>query len=711
MSGRFPIESVSPSIECGRYPAKAVVGELVPISARSYREGHAALGCNVAWHGPDGTPGPFTRMSPGGPGTDTWHAMIRPDAVGLWTFRIEAFSDPYLTWRDAVTKKIAAGQGLEDLANDLREGAAVLEKAIDLVPAEKRVRVRGARAALLDAKIPLFARLSPAVDLVELLWEYPVREYVASSEPLTIWTDRKRALFSAWYEFFPRSEGATVADSEGATVADSEGATVANSEGATVARHPRSGSFVTAIQRLQGVADMGFDVLYLPPIHPIGRVNRKGPNNTLVAGADDPGSPWAIGAEEGGHDAIHPDLGTLGDFRRFISAAQQAGLEVAMDLALQCAPDHPWVKAHPEWFTTKPDGTIAYAENPPKKYQDIYPLNFDNDPEGIRAEILRVTLHWMKQGIKIFRVDNPHTKPLDFWHWLIGEIKAVDPDVIFLAEAFTKPAMMRGLGKLGFTQSYTYFTWRVEAWEIRQYGEELVASADYMRPNFWPNTPDILPEHLQHGGPAMFKIRAVLASMLSPSWGMYAGYELFEHVARPGAEEYIDNEKYQLRPRDWKAAEAAGESLAPFLARLNGIRNANPALHWLRNLRFHYIDNEQLLCFSKRDLDTGNTVLVICSLDSYNVQWGNTTLDMPALGFDWHERFSAHDELTGATFDWGQHNAVRLDPVSRAGPRLHGAPAPLRTNIGVPPGTAVDGRRHRRREPRSASGGHGARAR
>src|SRR5690349_10292574 len=638
MSGRFPIEAVSPSIECGRYPAKAVVGELVPIAARSYREGYAALGCNVAWEGPDGTPGPFTRMSPGEPGSDMWHAMIRPDAVGLWTFRVEAFGDPYLTWRDAVTKKIAAGQGLEDLANDLREGAAILKKAGPLVPSAVRQRVTGAAAALVDAKIPLFARLSPALDLQDLMWEHPVREYVASSEPLKIWTDRKRALFSAWYEFFPRSEGAVLGD------------------------EPKSGSFITATQRLQGVADMGFDVLYLPPIHPIGRVNRKGPNNTLVAGPQDPGSPWAIGAEEGGHDAIHPDLGTLADFHRFIAAAAEVGLEVAMDLALQCAPDHPWVEAHPEWFTTKPDGTIAYAENPPKKYQDIYPLNFDNDPEGIRQEILRVTLHWVEQGIKIFRVDNPHTKPLDFWHWLIGKVKDVDPDVLFLAEAFTKPAMMHGLGRLGFTQSYTYFTWRVAGWELREYAEELVASADHMRPNFWPNTPDILPEHLQHGGPAMFKIRAVLASMLSPSWGLYSGYELFEHVARPGAEEYIDNEKYQLRPRDWKGAEAAGESLAPFLTRLNAVRKANPALHWLRNLRFHHIDNEQILCFSKRDPDTGGAVLVVCSLDSYNVQWGNTTLDMPALGFDWHERFSAHDELTGATFDWGQHNAVRLDP-------------------------------------------------
>jgi len=427
-------------------------------------------------------------------------------------------------------------------------------------------------------------------------------------------------------------------------------------------RPVRHGTFATARERLPGVARMGFDVLYLPPIHPIGRVNRKGRNNALVAEEDDVGSPWAIGSAEGGHDAIHPALGTLDDFRDFVAAARELGIEIAMDLALQCAPDHPWVTEHPEWFTTRADGTIAYAENPPKKYQDIYPLNFDNDPEGIRQEVRRVVLHWVAQGVKIFRVDNPHTKPVDFWHWLISSVKAVDPDVLFLAEAFTRPAMMNGLGRIGFSQSYTYFTWRTTAWEMREYCEQLVAAADHMRPNFWPNTPDILHETLQHGGPPMFKIRAVLASMLMPSWGIYAGYELFEHVARPGAEEYLDNEKYELRPRDWAGAEAAGRSLAGFLGRLNAIRRENPALHWLRNLRFHDIDNPALLCWSKRDPRSGNTVLVVCSFDSTGVQWGNTTLDMPALGLDWHERFVVTDQLTGATYDWGQRNAVRLDP-------------------------------------------------
>ncbi|BCJ57455.1 alpha-1,4-glucan--maltose-1-phosphate maltosyltransferase [Micromonospora endophytica] len=639
MSGRFPIEDVSPAVACGRYPARAVVGELVPVSATAYREGHDALGCNVVWLGPDGRARPFTRMRPGEPGKDRWHAIITPDAVGEWIFTVEAFSDPYLTWHNAVTKKIAAGQGAAELANDLAEGVRVLDAAV--VPEAEQARLDRAARALRDGDLPLPQRVGPALELADLLWEHPVRELVTTGAEYRIWVDRERALFSAWYEFFPRSEGAIPA---------------------TVDAPARSGTFATATARLPGVAEMGFDVLYLPPIHPIGRVNRKGPNNSLVAGPDDVGSPWAIGADEGGHDAIHPDLGTPQDFRDFVVAAAAHGLEVAMDLALQCAPDHPWVTAHPEWFTTRADGSIAYAENPPKKYQDIYPLNFDNDPEGIRAEVLRVVRHWVGEGVKIFRVDNPHTKPVDFWHWLIWEVKRTDPDVLFLAEAFTRPAMMHGLAKVGFTQSYTYFTWRTSAAQMREYCAELVAAADYMRPNFWPNTPDILHASLQHGGPPMFKIRAVLAALLSPSWGMYAGFELFEHVARPGAEEYIDNEKYELRPRDWAEAQAQGRSLAPFVATLNRVRRDNPALHRLRNLVFHDIDNPALLCWSKRDPVTGNTVLVVCSFDSHTVQWGNTTLDLPALGLDWHDRFTVHDELTGARYEWGQRNAVRLDP-------------------------------------------------
>jgi len=642
VTGRFSIEAVTPAVAAGRYPAKAVVGELLPVTAVAYREGHHALGCAVRWQGPaDPEPRPRVRMRPGAPGLDQWHATITPDGVGDWSFAVEAFDDPYLTWRGAVAKKLAAGQGVGELANDLAEGAQLLAEASAVVPAAQRSRLAAAAAALTEPELALAARVGPALELAELLWAHPLRRLVTVSDTYPLWVDRPRALFSAWYELFPRSEGAVPATEEQPAV---------------------SGTFATATQRLPQVAAMGFDVLYLPPIHPIGRVNRKGRNNSLLAGPDDVGSPWAIGTAEGGHDAIHPDLGTPADFRAFLAAAHANGLEVAMDLALQCAPDHPWVSAHPEWFTTRADGSIAYAENPPKRYEDIYPLNFDNDPDGLRAEILRVVRHWVDEGVQIFRVDNPHTKPLDFWHWLIWEVKRTDPDVLFLAEAFTRPAVMHGLAKIGFTQSYTYFTWRNSPAELREYCTELVAAADYMRPNFWPNTPDILPPALQDGGPAMFRIRAVLAALLSPSWGIYAGYELFEHVARPGAGEYLDNEKFELRPRDWAAAEAQGRSLAPFLARLNAIRRANPALHRLRNLVFHEIDNPALLCWSKRDPGTGNTVLVVCTTDPRTVQWGNTTLDMPALGLDWHEHFTACDELTGVRYDWGQRNAVRLDP-------------------------------------------------
>jgi len=644
MTGRIPIEAISPTLAGGEYPAKAVVGELVPISVVSYREGHDAMGTNVVWHGPDGATRPFTRMTAGD--DDQWHTTIRPDAVGEWTFTVEAFSDPYRTWRHAVTKKMEAGQGAKELANDLAIGAAVLDRLLAEDPSlpEDRVKeVTLAAAALRDRTQLLTRRVFPALDLAELLWDHPVRDLVTTTPPRRLWVDRPRALFSAWYEFFPRSEGAVV-DPSGAPL--------------------RHGTFMTAAQRLPAVAAMGFDVVYLPPIHPIGRVNRKGRNNSLIARPDDVGSPWAIGSAEGGHDAVHPQLGTLADFRRFVARANELGLEVALDLALQCAPDHPWVTEHPEWFTTLPDGTIAYAENPPKRYQDIYPLNFDQDPDGIRAEVLRIVRHWVAQGVRIFRVDNPHTKPVPFWAELIAAVKRTEPDVLFLAEAFTRPAMMHGLGTVGFTQSYTYFTWRTTARELRDYCEELVAGADHMRPNFWPNTPDILHESLQRGGPAMFKIRAILASLLVPSWGIYAGFELYEHVARPGAEEYAANEKYQLRPRPWAAAELAGESLAPYLTRLNAIRRENPALHWLRNLTFHEVDNDAILCWSKKDPDSDNIVLVVCSLDSRVGHWANTTLDMPALGFDWHERFTVRDALTGAEFSWGQHNAVHLDPFA-----------------------------------------------
>ncbi|GAB7044740.1 alpha-1,4-glucan--maltose-1-phosphate maltosyltransferase [Catenuloplanes niger JCM 9533] len=621
----------------GRYPSKAVAGELVPISAVVYREGHHALGVQVVWRGPDGTERDRVRMRPLGAGLDRWTAAVRPDGVGEWSFLLEAFDDPYLTWRDAVTKKLDAGQGAAELANDLTEGAALLHGIVWQGRASEAALIRAAVAALRDDGLAVAERVAPALALEEMLWRQPVRRLVTRSEAYRIRVDRTKALFSAWYEFFPRSEGAQLPH--------------------------RSGTFRTATKRLVAVAEMGFDTLYIPPIHPIGRIHRKGRNNSLIARPEDVGSPWAIGAAEGGHDAIHPELGTAQDFRDFIAAAAGLGIEVAMDLALQCAPDHPWVTEHPEWFTTRADGSIAYAENPPKKYQDIYPLNFDNDPEGIRAEILRVVRHWVGEGIRAFRVDNPHTKPLDFWHWLIAEVKRETPDVIFLAEAFTRPAVMHGLAKIGFTQSYSYFTWRTSAAEMREYCEEIVASAHYMTPNFWPNTPDILHESLQHGGPPMFRIRAVLAAMLSPSWGVYTGYELFEHEARPGAEEYLDNEKFELRPRDFARAEAEGRSLKDFLTRLNRIRRDNPALHRWRNLRFHDSDNPAILVWSKKDPDSANTVLVACSFDPGAVQWATVGLDMPALGLGWDDKVRLRELLGGGEHLWSAAgNALRLDP-------------------------------------------------
>ncbi len=408
---------------------------------------------------------------------------------------------------------------------------------------------------------------------------------------------------------------------------------------------------------------MGFDVVYLPPIHPIGSTYRKGANNTLSAGSWDPGVPWAIGSTEGGHEAVHPELGTIEDFDAFVARARELRMEIALDFALQCSPDHPWVEKHPEWFRHRADGTIAYAENPPKKYQDIYPVHFDTDMAGIVEETCRILRHWMDHGVRIFRVDNPHTKPVVFWQKVIADINKTDPDVIFLAEAFTRPAMMRALAAVGFQQSYTYFTWRNTKAELTEYLTELsaTASASVMRPNFFVNTPDILHEYLQKGGRPAFEVRAVLAATMSPTWGIYSGYELCENTpVREGSEEYLNSEKYEFRPRDWAAADREGRTIAPLITALNRMRRRNPALQQLRDIHFHPTDNEQVIAYSKHA--GANSVLVVVNLDPHHTQEATVSLDMPVLGLDWHGSLAVRDELTGETYHWGRANYVRLEP-------------------------------------------------
>jgi starch synthase (maltosyl-transferring) len=660
--GRIPVLKVTPCVDGGRWPAKAVPGEEVPIGAVVFREGHDAVAASAVLIDPDGVRHTEVRMTPLEDGTDRFTGVLTPDRVGTWTFLVEGWSDPFGTWEHDATIKIEAGVDVELM---LEEGARLLERVIaETSPRKKPARnLAFAAAALRDTDMTVQERLASGLSpqVRHALFERPLRDLVSPSQPLRLEVRRERALYSAWYELFPRSEGAHV-DADGRWV---------------------SGTLRQAEDRLPAVAAMGFDIVYLPPIHPVGRVNRKGPNNTLTPQHGDPGSPWAIGSDEGGHDAVHPDLGTIEDVDHFVAAAADQGLEVALDLALQCAPDHPWAKAHPEWFTTRVDGTIAYAENPPKKYQDIYPLNFDNDPAGLAAEVLRVVRHWIDHGITVFRVDNPHTKPVSFWEWLIARVNAEYPNVLFLAEAFTRPQMMHTLAKVGFHQSYTYFTWRTSKTEITEYVTDLSgSSADYMTPNFWPNTPDILHEFLQYGGPAAFKLRAVLAATLSPSWGMYSGYELCEHTAvRGGSEEYLDSEKFQYRPRDWESYESGGQnegqSIAPYITRLNEIRRGHRALHRLRNTVFHAVDNEQMICFSRR-LESGSAadepedvLIVVVNLDPHGPRDTWLHLNMPALGLDWFDGFAVEDLITGETFSWQEHNFVRLDPHLQPAHVLH----------------------------------------
>ncbi|MGW0747883.1 maltotransferase domain-containing protein [Streptomyces sp. NPDC002587] len=641
MIGRIPVLDVRPAVDCGARPAKAVVDEVFEISATVFREGHDAVSAQVVLRDPSGRLRPPVPLRELAPGTDRWGARVSAEVEGRWTYTVEAWSDPVATWRAHAAIKIPA---CIDTGLTLLEGAEVYARAGARIPKrDGREAVLAAAEAMRDEDRPAAERyaaaLDPAVDAA--LAKRPYRELVTSAKPLPLLVERKRALFGSWYEMFPRSEGAVV-------------------EPGTV---PVSGTFRTAAERLPAIAAMGFDVVYLPPVHPIGSTYRKGPNNTLSAGSWDPGVPWAIGSTEGGHDAVHPDLGTIEDFDAFVARARELGMEIALDFALQCSPDHPWVEKNPQWFRHRADGTIAYAENPPKKYQDIYPIHFDTDMAGIVQETCRILRHWMDHGVRIFRVDNPHTKPVVFWQKVIADINKSDPDVIFLAEAFTRPAMMRALASVGFQQSYTYFTWRNTKAEITEYLTELsdTPSASVMRPNFFVNTPDILPEYLQRGGRPAFEVRAVLAATLSPAWGVYAGYELCENTpVREGSEEYLNSEKYELRPRDWAAADREGRTIAPLITALNRMRRRNPALQQLRDIHFHSTDNEQVIAYSKHA--GANSVLVVVNLDPHHTQEATVSLDMPVLGLDWHGSLAVRDELTGETYHWGRANYVRLEP-------------------------------------------------
>ncbi len=655
-TGRIPLGQARPRAIDPAFRPSAFVGEAVPFTVTAFREGHDLIGVHVRLFSPSGVES-LHRLEPLRDGFDRWRVLISPQEQGIWRFRFEAFADDFATWEHAADLKIAAGV---DAPLMRTMGAELLQRAAaenDRPAAERRALTVAAEAlvnpsvdddaALIVVRDPRLAALFAARPLASLTT-------VGASGELLV--ERERAGVGAWYEFFPRSEGA-----------------VRRKDGTI-----KSGTFRTALKRLPAVAEMGFDVVYLPPIHPIGERNRKGPNNTLTAGPGDPGSPWAIGSAAGGHDTIHPDLGTPADFRAFVRAASAEGLEIALDLALQASPDHPWVTAHPEWFTTLPDGSIAYAENPPKKYQDIYPVNFDNDPEGIRAEVLRIVLLWVSQGVRIFRVDNPHTKPLQFWEWLIATVNAQHPDVVFLAEAFTRPAPLLGLAQAGFQQSYSYFTWRNTKTELEEFLTWISdETADIMRPNLFVNTPDILTEYLQFGGRPAYKIRAAIAATGGASYGVYAGYELYENIARAGAEENVDNEKFEYKLRDWAGAAASGDSLAPYLRRLNEIRRAHPALRQLRGLRVHHSDDDAILVYSKHlpaalsEDGNADTIIVVANVDPHSARQTTVHLDPTAWGAAPGADYVVEDLITGAEWTWSDHNFVRLDAFTEPVHILH----------------------------------------
>lgn len=654
--GRVVVEGVSPRVDGGRYPVKRVAGEQVEVSADVFVDGNDTIR-GVVRHCPPG--GRWAEVALRPVGNDRWVASFTVGRLGVHRFTVEAWVDPFRTWLAGAVAKAEAGQ---DVAVELAMGAALVEAAAAAAPADAAERL-GALVGVLGQGDAAGLRAS-AEPLAVLMDRWSGRGEVTTHRELTVLVERERARFGSWYELFPRST-----------------ATVAG----------RHGTFADVARRLPDVAAMGFDVLYLPPIHPIGGTGRKGPDNALTARPGDPGSPWAIGSAEGGHTAIHPELGSPADFRALVAEAAGHGIEIALDLAFQCSPDHPWVREHPEWFRHRPDGTIQFAENPPKRYEDIYPFDFDTvDREGLSEGLLGIVRHWIDQGVRIFRVDNPHTKPFAFWEWLLARVRAERPDVIFLAEAFTRPRVLEHLAKLGFSQSYNYFAWRNTAWELREYFTELTGTdvADYLRPSCWPNTPDILTEYLQHGGPPAFRARAVLSATLAASYGIYGpAFEQCEHVARaPGTEDYLHSEKYEIRGADRGVHPGGPDSLVPLLTRLNAIRRAHPALRTNRTLRFHDVDGDDLLCYSKHTDDRDDVILTVVNTDPQHLRSGMVRLDLDELGIDPDVPFEAYDLLTDNRYEWrGPDNYVQLDPavvpahVFAVGGAGGTAPAPGRT--------------------------------
>ncbi len=637
MPARVIIENVRPEIDGGRYPIKRSVGDPVVVTANIFADGHEALAARLRFRQAGETEWTETPMEPAVWGLDLWRGRFRVRHMGVYYYTVEAWLDHFQSWRRDFQKKVQAGQ---DVSVDVLVGAELVQAASQRASGADADQLRAWSQALYSKQGDLDGRIERALDdsLASLVEKYPDRRSaVTYSKELAVSVDREKARASAWYEMFPRSSSPVPG---------------------------RHGTFKDCEERLPYVAGMGFDVLYLPPIHPVGHTNRKGRNNNPVRQPHDVGSPWAIGAPEGGHKAIEPQLGSLEDFRRLMARAREHGLEVALDIAFQCTPDHPYVKEHPEWFRWRPDGSIQYAENPPKKYEDIYPLEFENEHwRELWEELKSVFLFWIEQGVRIFRVDNPHTKPLAFWEWVLADLKREYPDLLFLSEAFTRPAVMYRLAKLGFTHSYTYFAWRNTKWELTQYFTELTQTdvREYFRPHLWPNTPDILTEYLQYGGRPAFMARFVLAATLGANYGIYGpAFELCENRAvRPGSEEYLDSEKYQIR--HWDVQRPDG--LREFIARVNRIRRENPALLNDTSLQFHPVDNDQLIAYSKATEDFSNFILVVVNLDPHHRHSGWLDLPVESLGLDPHQAYQVHDLLSDARYFWhGSRNYVELNP-------------------------------------------------